>query len=232
MATESTCAVETPGTARSAAVKVLAAWILLPLFFLATGGSFTWWEAWAYCAILLLPMTVFVARMARHDPEFIARRSKYREKDRTQRKILSWGLPFFLAMIVVPGLDRRFGWSEPPLVVVVAAMATTLAGYLGILRVFVENRWAGRTVETYPGQQVISTGPYAIVRHPMYAMSVALYLATPVALGSWWAVLPALAFIPVFVLRIGDEEQVLVRDLPGYDEYRRKVRWRLVPLIW
>ena len=115
---------------------------------------------------------------------------------------------------------------------VVPIMALALAAYLGVLRVFAENRWAGRTIETCPGQTVVSTGPYSIVRHPMYAASLVLYLATPVALGSWWALLASLAVVPVYALRIRNEEEVLVRDLPGYDEYRRRVRFRLLPRVW
>jgi protein-S-isoprenylcysteine O-methyltransferase Ste14 len=177
-------------------------------------------------------MTAFVAYMARHDPEFIVRRSTMREKERTQRRVLAFGTPLLLAALVIPGFDHRFGWSHPPLGVVVAALGASLAGYLAVVLVFLENRWAGRTIETYAGQQVISTGPYAVVRHPMYAGTSLLYVATPLALGSWWAVLPALAFIPVFVFRIRNEEEVLVRELAGYDEYRRKVRYRLVPFVW
>lgn len=218
--------------AGGAVVKLVAAWIVLPLFFLTTGRSLAWWEAWTYCVVILVPMTLFVAHVARRDPDFMARRSKMREKERTQRRIVAWSCPPALATFIIPGLDHRFGWSEPPVAVVVAAMAMALAGYLVILRVFLENRWAGRTVEVYPGHEVISTGPYAIVRHPMYVGSVALYLASPVALGSWWALIPALALVPIFVLRIRHEEQVLVRDLPGYDGYRRRVRYRLVPFVW
>ncbi|MGE5361647.1 MAG: methyltransferase family protein [Bacteroidales bacterium] len=217
---------------RGAAIKVAAAWILLPLFFLATGGDPAWWQAWAYCAVVLVPMTVFVVHMVRHDPAFITRRSAMRERERAQRLIIACGTPLMLAALTIPGLDHRFGWSDPSRGVVVTALFVSLAGYLAILRVFLENRWAGRTIETYVGQQVIATGPYAVVRHPMYAGSAALYVATPLALGSWWGVLPALAFIPVFVLRIRNEEEVLVRELPGYDDYRRRVRHRLVPFVW
>jgi protein-S-isoprenylcysteine O-methyltransferase Ste14 len=223
---------EPAGATRGAAVKVVAAWIVLPLFFLATGGSIRWWQAWVYCAMLLGPMTLFIAYMARHDPEFIARRTKLRENDPAERRILAWGYPSLVAALVIPGLDRRFGWSEPSLAVVVAAQAAVLAGYLAVLRVFLENRWAGRTIETYANQQVISTGPYAIVRHPMYAGTIVLYVATPLALGSWWAVLPAVAFIPIFVLRIRHEEEVLLRELRGYGAYRQQVRYRLVPRVW
>jgi len=218
-----------PGTAGTCAV---AGWVGLPVFFMSTGGSVRWWEAWVYCAILLVPMTFFLVYIMKRDPEFLARRMKLREKETTQRRIVGWSSVVILAALVVPGLDHRFGWSEPPLVAVVAAMAISLAGYLGILRVFLENRWAGRTVETFAGQEVISTGPYAMVRHPMYAFSTALYLATPVALGSWWALVPAVALIPAFVFRIRNEEQVLVRELRGYEDYRRRVKYRLVPFVW
>lgn len=212
--------------------RVVGAWIVLPLFFLASGGSLQWWAAWAYCTLVLVPMTVFALRTARSDPEFLDRRFKMREKVRAQRQVVSLGAVSILGAYLVPGLDHRFGWSSPPVAVVGVALALCLAAYLVILRVFLANRWAGRTVETYEEQRVVSTGPYALVRHPMYAAGTVLYLATPVALGSWWGLVPALGVVPMFVLRIRSEEAVLVRDLPGYEEYRRKVRWRLVPFLW
>jgi protein-S-isoprenylcysteine O-methyltransferase Ste14 len=207
------------------------AWVLTPLFFLVTGGSLGWWEAWLYCVLLLVPMTLFVARMARIDPEFLERRFTMKEKERTQRRVVLWSTPLLLALYVVPGLDRRFGWSEPPLAAVVAAQALALASCLGMLTVFLANRWAGRTIETWLGQEVISTGPYAIVRHPMYVAILVLYVASPVALGSWWAVIPAIVYAPMLVIRILNEEEILVRELPGYEEYRKKVRYRLLPLV-
>lgn len=220
------------GVTRGVLLRAVAAWILLPLFFLATGGSLRWWEAWTYCAILLVPMTVFLVRVARRDPDFLARRFQMKEKEAPQRRALAWGYPVIIAALVVPGLDHRFGWSSPPLWVVVSGLAASLAACLGILGVFVANRWAGRTVETWEGQELVSSGPYAVVRHPMYTASTLLYLATPLALGSWWALLPALAIVPVFVARIRNEEDVLVRQLEGYREYRERVRYRLVPLVW
>jgi protein-S-isoprenylcysteine O-methyltransferase Ste14 len=212
--------------------KVLAAWLVLPLFFLATGGSLAWWQAWVYCGVILAPATAFITYMAGHDPEFLARRSKMREREPAQRRVIAWAWVPTLGVFVLPGLDHRFGWSHPALAVVLAAMACALVAYVAILRVFLENRWAGRTIETYADQQVIATGLYAIVRHPMYAASIVLYTATPVALGSWWGVVPAVAFIPIFVFRIRNEETVLTRDLAGYDAYRRMVRYRLVPFVW
>jgi protein-S-isoprenylcysteine O-methyltransferase Ste14 len=232
MAANGTGTMPGTGVARGVVIRTLAAWVLLPLFFVATGGSLRWWEAWIYCALLLIPMTVFLLAVARRDPEFLARRFQMKEKERQQRRVLAWGYPVLLAAFIIPGLDRRFGWSDPPPWVIVAALAASLAGYLGVLRVFWENRWAGRTVETWAGQQLVATGPYRVVRHPMYASSTILYLATHVALGSRWALLPALAVVPVLVFRIRNEEDVLVRDLAGYREYREQVRYRLVPFVW
>jgi protein-S-isoprenylcysteine O-methyltransferase Ste14 len=219
-------------TTRKAYFRLVLAWLLLPLFFLLTGGSFGWWEAWVYCALILVPMTVFAVRWVRRDPEAVERRCMMKEKERAQRPVVLWGGIVTLALFILPGLDRRFGWSHPGLAAVIAGQALVLASYLGIVKVFAVNRWAGRTIETAPGQQVVSTGPYAIVRHPMYAVGLVFYAATAVALGSWWAVIPAVLFVPVFVVRLRNEEDVLVRDLPGYDEYRTKVRYRLLPHVW
>lgn len=211
---------------------LLAAWVVLPLFFLVTGGTLAWWEAWVYCALILIPMTLFVSWMAPRDPAFFERRFKIKEKEQAQRRIQGWGMPFLIAAFAVPGLDRRFGWSDPPLAVIVVAMLVSVSAYLFVLRVFMENRWAGRTIETSTGQKVISTGPYAIVRHPMYAGFMAMQLATPLALGSWWGLLPSLGIVPTIVLRLDNEEKVLARDLAGYGAYRQEVRWRLVPFVW
>lgn len=217
---------------RKARVRIALAWLLLPLFFLVTGGSLRWWEAWVYCALLLVPMTLFVAHIARKDPDFLERRFTFREKERAQRRVVSWGTPLVFALYVLPGLDRRFGWSDPPSAAVVAAQLLAGASYLGVLRVFLANRWAGRTVETVPGQEVVSSGPYALVRHPMYTTTLVFMLASAVALGSWWALIPAALYAPVLVARIRNEEEVLLRDLPGYQEYRQRIRYRLLPLVW
>lgn len=218
--------------ARKALFALISSWVLLPAFFLIMGRSLDWWQAWVWCAALLVPMTIFGLWKARTDPDFIDRRLKIREQKQAQRRLGAIGFPFHAAALALPGFDHRYGWSEVPMTAVIAALALSLAGFLLVLRVFGENRWAGRTVQTWEGQQVVSTGPYAIVRHPMYTGSLVLWLATPIALGSWWAFLPALAAIPVLVMRIRNEEEVLRRELNGYEEYLRQVRYRLLPLVW
>jgi protein-S-isoprenylcysteine O-methyltransferase Ste14 len=155
-----------------------------------------------------------------------------RERERTQKGVIGLSMIFLLAAFIVPGLDRRWGWSVMPWWVVVAADLLVLLGYAIIFRVFRENQFTSRTIQVEQGQQVISTGPYAAVRHPMYVGVLVFYLASPIALGSWWAFLPTLTFIPILVVRILNEEQVLERDLPGYREYKLKTRYRLLPGIW
>ena len=227
----------TNGTERARALRkgvtrILILWIVLSLSLLISGGSFLWWQAWAYCGLLLVPMIFFFRYMVKHDPSFIERRFEMEEKERAQRRIQAWGIPLFLAIYIVSGLDFRFGWSDPPLPIVIVALILSLCGYLMILRVFLENRWAGRTVEVWKDQKVIDTGPYAVVRHPMYSALMVFLCATPVALGSWWTLLAVIAYSPVIVFRIRNEEEVLLRELPGYGDYRARVRYRIVPHIW
>ena len=232
MVREKTSGTEQARALRKGAIRILAVWIVLPLFLLATGGSFLWWQAWTYCALLLVPMTFFFTWKVRQDPSFIERRLKMKEKEHAQRRVQALGVPFFLAVFIISGLDYRFSWSDPPSPMVVVALILSLGSYLMILRVFLENRWAGRTVETWEDQKVIDTGPYAIVRHPMYTAVMVLLLVTPVALGSWWAVIGAFAYYTIFYFRIRNEEEVLLRELPGYEDYRARVRYRIIPFIW
>jgi protein-S-isoprenylcysteine O-methyltransferase Ste14 len=177
-------------------------------------------------------MLFVMAYMLRRSPELLARRLQMRERERTQQGVIRFGILFLVAAFLVPGFDRRYGWSEMPWWVAVAADGLVLAGYAMISRVFRENAYTSRTVQVEQGQQVVSTGPYAVVRHPMYVGVLIFYLASPIALGSWWALLPAAAIVPILVVRILNEEEVLERDLPGYQEYKQKTRYRLLPGIW
>lgn len=205
---------------------VLAAMLFLP------AGTLRYWQAWVFLAILFVPMFVVVACFLRKDPEVLERRMRMKEKEPAQKVILLCSYPFFLAAYLLPGLDRRWGWSAVPAWLVIAADAVVLAAYLLVARVMRENRFLSRTVGVDQGQEVVRSGPYAIVRHPMYAAVIPLYLAGPLALGSYWALIPAAAIPVVIVLRILDEEKVLCRELEGYGEYRRQVRYRLIPGVW
>lgn len=201
------------------------------VFFLPA-GTLAYWHAWVYLGVLLIPMAFLLRYLLRHSPHLLERRMQMRERELTQKRLIAFTSVYFLAAFVLPGLDFRWGWSRMPVWVVLVGDLLVLIGYGIIIRVFVENRYASRTVEVASGQQVIRTGPYAVVRHPMYVGVLVMYLASPVALGSWWAILPAAVILPILVIRILNEEQVLVRELPGYQEYRQGTRYRLLPGIW
>lgn len=195
-------------------------------------GTLRWWEAWAFFATLFIPMGLVARYLLRNDPALLERRLTYGEERAQQKAIVKATTAFWLLVFVLPGLDHRFGWSAVPMWAAVLGDALVLAGYLFFFLTVRENSFAARTVRVEEGQSVISTGPYAVVRHPMYTGLSLMMLAAPVALGSWWALLPALLTPPSLMLRILDEEEALASELPGYEEYRARVRWRLIPGVW
>lgn len=216
--------------------KALSRWsiaiLLLGLFLFLSAGTFAYWQAWAYVAVLGLSSLSFIAYYLKVDPGLIAGRMKVREKEREQRRIQQFSLLLFVAAFVIPGLDRRYGWSAVPVGAVLAADVMILLGYVVFTRVMRENRYASRVIEIQQGQRVISTGPYAIVRHPMYVAVLMIYVVSPIALGSWWGIAASVWMVPMLVARIRNEEVVLVKNLPGYADYLHQTRYRLVPGLW
>lgn len=138
----------------------------------------------------------------------------------------------FIGLIVFPALDHRFAWSQMPPYVAMAGDVLVVLGWLAIFVVFKENTFTSATIEVAPDQKVISTGPYAIIRHPMYAGTLVMLLGIPIALGSWWGLVVIVAMMPALIWRLFDEEKFLARKLPGYLEYQKQVRYRLIPLVW
>lgn len=206
--------------------------IILGAILFIPAGTLNYWQAWLYLAVLIIPFFFVALYFIVTDPAFLERRLKMREKEARQKLLIKLSYPIFIAGFLIPGLDQRFGWSSVPSELVLAADALVFLGYLLVFFVFRENSYAGRTIRVEKGQKVISTGPYAVVRHPMYVGVLLMYLSTPIALGSYWAVIPFLFMIPVIVFRIFNEEEVLRRELPGYKAYCKKVRHRLIPYIW
>ncbi len=195
-------------------------------------GTLAYWQAWVWLAVLFVPMVFALAWLYHRSPDLLMRRLKFREKHTAQKRIINVSLFYLLLVLVMPGLDFRFGWSNAPVWVVLAADAVFLVGYGVTLLVFSQNRYAARTVEVEAGQQVITTGLYAFVRHPMYLGVILMYVSMPLALGSYWTVLPALLIIPILVARIRSEEAVLTSELKGYPEYMQQTRYRLLPGVW
>lgn len=215
------------------AFAILLAVMALLLFVCA--GSVRYWQAWVYLSIFAATGALMTVYLARRDPALLERRMRGgpgAEREPAQKRIMRLISLAFVALLVVPALDHRYGWSDVPLPLVLAGDALVAVGFYLIFLVYRENTFAAATVDVVADQKVISTGPYAIVRHPMYASALLYLLGTPPALGSSWGFLPIAALIPLLIWRILDEERLLRERLPGYHEYRQTVRYRLVPGIW
>jgi len=212
--------------------RILIIVVCFMLAFFLTAGTFDYWQAWVYMAILLIPMIFAMRYFLKHNPDFLERRMRTGEKESAQKKIIRFSFIFFLLAFILPGFDKRWGWSNVPFGIVISADLLVLLSYVFIVRVFKENIFASRIIEVDQKQKVISSGPYSIVRHPMYVGVALMYSLSPLAMGSWWALVPGLMISPTLVARILNEEEVLSRDLPGYVEYKQKVKYRLLPGIW
>lgn len=212
--------------------RFLLIMLIMGLVLFLCAGTVRYYEAWAYIITISIPMVIFGTYTFRHNPEFLERRMKTEEKRKEQRLIQKVAILPFLLVYLLPGLDKRLGWSHLPFSIEVIGLVLVLLGYLMILYVFLTNSYASRVVEVEKEQRVITTGPYALVRHPMYVGVVFFYGVTPIALGSYWAMIPSLLIIPILVLRIKDEEKELLENLAGYKEYAQRVRYRLLPFVW
>jgi len=226
----------TPSEKNDLVKKMILRFSFVPLFIgvftLLPAGTFQYWQVYLYFSIIVIPMIFVLFYFLKRDPKFLERRTKGTEKVKEQKLIQLINLPVFMAAFIVPGLDRRFGWSDVPVEIIIITNIVILGGYLIIFNVFKQNSYASRIVETDKEQKVITTGLYGIVRHPMYIGVLIMYLPTPLALGSYWGLIP-IALLPVaLVLRILNEEKVLRENLEGYKEYCLKTRYRLIPYIW
>jgi protein-S-isoprenylcysteine O-methyltransferase Ste14 len=211
--------------------KMIVRFSFVPLFIglctLLPAGTFNYWQVYLYFSVLVIPMIFVLIYFFKRDPKFLERRTKG-----TEKLIQLINLPVFMAAFIIPGLDRRFGWSDIPPEVIIATDAVILGGYLIIFMVFRENSYASRIVEIDKEHKIITTGLYSVVRHPMYLGVLIMYLPTPLALGSYWGLIP-MALLPVsLVFRIVNEEKVLKENLEGYNEYCLKTKYRLIPYIW
>ena len=206
--------------------------LIIALVLCLSAWNLKYWEAWAFIIVLGIPMFIFGVYIFKHDPAFLERRMRTKETRKGQKLIIKLSILPYLLVFIIPGFDKRLGWSEMPLAVKIIGLICLLFSYLMILKVFLTNSYAGRVVEVVEGQKVISTGPYKLVRHPMYLATILLYLFAPLALGSYWAMIPTVLFLFIFVPRIKDEEKELLQNLEGYTEYVKKTKYRLLPFIW
>lgn len=191
-----------------------------------------YWQAWLYLAVFMISISAVFVYLIKNDPDLLARRVNNKEKTKSQKVIHFFINLAFAAVIVIPALDHRFGWSAVPWYIVIIGDILVALGILIIFFVFKENSFTAATIEVAADQKVISTGPYVRVRHPMYLGGLIFIVGIPIALGSWLGLLTVVLFAPVMAWRILDEEKFLVKNLPGYAEYEKKVKYRLVPFVW
>jgi protein-S-isoprenylcysteine O-methyltransferase Ste14 len=198
-------------------------------------GSVQYWQGWVFLAVFGAASVLVTLELMRRDPALLERRMRggpTAEQEPTQRIIMLFASAGFVALIVVPGLDHRFGWSTVPIAAVIAGNLLIAVGFYLIALVYRANTFTSATVQVVADQKIVTTGPYAIVRHPMYASATLYLIGMPLSLGSWWGFAALAAMFPFLVWRLVDEERLLTRELPGYAEYRSRVRYRLLPLVW
>ncbi len=220
---------------RQAFVGLLRLIITLGALLFLSAWTLDYWQAWLFLAVFSVSVLAITLYLMQHDPKLLERRMNTgpgAEKEQSQKPIQLAATITFLAVIVFPGIDRRFTWSAvPPYIVVVGDILVGL-GLLIIFFVFKENTYTSAIIDVETEQKVISTGPYALVRHPMYIGGLVMLLGVPLALGSWWGLLTIIPIALVIVWRLLDEEKLLAKNLSGYSGYQEKVRYRLVPFIW
>jgi protein-S-isoprenylcysteine O-methyltransferase Ste14 len=208
--------------------------VVASLLFIAAGTP-RYWQGWTFLVVYFACSLAITLYLMKADPALLARRMSggpLAEKEPAQKIIMSIASLGFIGLLVVPALDHRFGWSAMPAAAVFAGDVLMVLGFLGVFLVFRENSFTSATIELADDQKVISTGPYALARHPMYAAALVMLLGIPLSLGSWWGILVMAAIVPAVIWRLLDEEKFLARNLSGYVAYQDRVRYRLLPLIW
>jgi protein-S-isoprenylcysteine O-methyltransferase Ste14 len=210
-------------------VFAMAALLFIP------AGTLDYWQAWTFLGMYFTVSLAITLYLMKNDPKLLERRMRggpAAEKEPTQKVIMVFASVGFIGLLIVPALDHRFGWTQMATAVALMGDGLLALGWLAIFFVFKENSFTSATIELAPEQKVISTGPYALVRHPMYAGALVMLAGIPIALGSWWGLLVLVATMPALIWRLLDEEKFLARNLPGYVEYQEKVRYRLIPHVW
>jgi protein-S-isoprenylcysteine O-methyltransferase Ste14 len=221
--------------ARNVVLVFLLSIIMLALFLFIPAGSIDYWQAWVYSIVMLVSSAVVTFYVWKNDPALLERRTEIgvvEEKEKTQRIIQGFAYIGFILILVIPASDHRFSWSNVPYFIVILGDILVIAGLYLYFLVLKENTFASTTIEITTDQKVITTGPYSLVRHPMYLGALIMLFGTPLALGSWWGLIVLVLYVFALVTRIRDEEKFLSKNLQGYDEYRQKVRYRLIPLLW
>lgn len=213
-------------------IKYLSGLLLMGLLLFLPAGTFAYFNGWLFIGLLFLPMLFLGILLFWKAPDLLSKRLQARETQPGQIGVIVLSSLMFVAGFLLAGLDFRFGWTQVPGWLVIAASLLLVFSYGLYAEVLRENEWVSRTVEIQENQQVVDTGLYGIVRHPMYAVTTVLFLSMPLVLGSWIAFAVFLAYPAILVKRIRGEEALLEAELPGYTDYQKKVPWRMIPFLW
>lgn len=216
----------------SALTKFVIGLLFVGALLFVPAGGFDYLNGWLFLALLFIPILILGVVLYLKAPELLKKRLNSKEKQETQKAVVGVSALLFVGGFAVAGLDHRFGWSYVPSWVVVLASVILLLSYALYAEVMRENAYLSRTIEVQENQKVVDTGLYGMIRHPMYAATIWLFLSIPIVLGSWWSLLCFLPYVAVIVVRIQNEEAVLSRELPGYESYKKKVKYRLFPFVW
>jgi len=215
-----------------ALVKFFSGLILMGLILFLPAGTFKYWQGWILIGILFVPMFVAGLILMKKNPELLKKRLNAKEEEKEQKIVILLSGIMFLAAFIVAGLNFRFSWIVLPMWATYIATAVFLGAYALYAEVLRENEYLSRTIEVQKDQKVVDTGLYGVVRHPMYMTTLLLFLAMPMVLGSVISFAIMLLYVPIIVMRIRNEEKVLAKGLPGYEEYMKKVKYRIIPFIW
>lgn len=216
----------------NALTKFFCGFLLVGLLIFLPAGTLAFGKGWLLMGLLFGPMFIAGLVMLRKSPAFLEKRLDAKEKRSAQQGVIKLSGLMFIAGFVMAGLDFRFGWSRMPKAITVVAAILFLVAYLLYAEVMRENAYLSRTIKVEEGQSVVSTGLYGVVRHPMYMATLLLFLVMPLVLGSWWALIPFAFYPAIIISRLKDEEVLLTQELAGYEAYKIKVKYRLIPFIW
>ena len=213
-------------------LKLILGFVLIGALVFLPAGTFNYLGAWIFIAVLFVPILIMGGVMLVKAPKLLEKRLNNKEKEKTQKGVVKLSGLIFIIGFVLSAFDFRFNWSSVPFWLVVLSCILFLLGYILYAEVMRENAYLSRTIEVQENQKVISTGLYGVIRHPMYFATLLMFIPIPLILGSFWGIIP-FAFYPVIIIiRIVNEEKVLTDGLEGYSEYKKKVKYRLIPFIW
>jgi protein-S-isoprenylcysteine O-methyltransferase Ste14 len=207
-------------------IIIISALLFLP------AGSIKFWNAWLFMGVLFIPMLLVILYLVIRDPELLYKRMNTNEKEKTQKKVVLLTSIVFLSAFIIAGMDYRYEWSAIPMLLEILSAVIVLIGYILFYIVMRQNSYASRVVEIQEKQKVIDTGLYGIVRHPMYFAAILIFMFMPLVLGSFFALIPLLIFPFQMATRMKNEEEILEKGLEGYIEYKKKVRYKIIPFLW